>query len=151
MPDKFRNAVCTSWFMRIFVPLFFIVALGGCGNNGLQLGFTQPGVAAPGQVLISLPIAANSSTTLQPGQSVTWQNLDSTAHTTTSTTGEWDSGAVTSDGTFSHTFTTTGTFNYFCQIHPNETGSVQVQAPTTSPSPAPFPLPTPGPPVPFPS
>jgi plastocyanin len=36
------------------------------------------------------------------------------------------------DGTYSFTFTTAGTYQYFCYIHPHMTGTIVVEAATGS-------------------
>lgn len=71
-----------------------------------------------------------STVTIAIGDAVRWTNLDATAHTTTAIGGEWDSGALGLNGTFVFTFTTEGTFDYICTIHPIMTGSVVVTAVT---------------------
>jgi len=58
---------------------------------------------------------------------VKWTNKDGFAHTVTSTTGIFDSGNINSGGTFSHQFTSAGTFPYKCLIHSSMTGTVIVQ------------------------
>ncbi len=71
------------------------------------------------------------------GDSVTWTNKDTIAHTVTSGTGPsdpnkgkvFDSGLstlLTQGKTFSHKFNTAGEFPYFCQIHPTMVGKVVV-------------------------
>ena len=66
------------------------------------------------------------------GSSLTWTNTDSAAHTVTSgsagdgPSGKFDSSLFFSGKTFSHTFTESGTFDYFCQVHPWMTGKVTV-------------------------
>jgi uncharacterized protein (TIGR03118 family) len=70
--------------------------------------------------------------TIQVGDTVTWVNTDGTFHTTTSgqpgvPDGQWNSGTLSQSQTFSHTFSTAGTFPFFCQIHTFMTGSVTVQ------------------------
>ena len=57
-----------------------------------------------------------ASLTISVGDTVRWTRTGSVTHTTTGS--EWDSGSLGSGATFSHTFTTAGTFNYFCAIHP---------------------------------
>jgi plastocyanin len=77
------------------------------------------------------------------GDTVTWTNKDSTAHTVTSGTGnadpnkgqEFDSSPnfsplLVPQGTFSHTFETEGSFPYFCALHENMKGTVMVAAGT---------------------
>jgi plastocyanin len=72
-----------------------------------------------------------ASITVQVGDTVTWTNSDSTAHTVTSTTGApeaFDSGNLTQGDTFSFAFMQAGTYPYRCEIHTSMTGEVVVQA-----------------------
>ncbi len=63
------------------------------------------------------------------GTTVEWQNRASgTSHTTTAVDGEWDSGSLAGGGSFSQTFTETGSFDYFCAIHPAMTGTITVES-----------------------
>lgn len=61
------------------------------------------------------------------GDTVTWENYDEAPHTATGDNGEFDSGNLATDQTFSHTFDTAGTFTYHCNVHPNMTGSIVVE------------------------
>jgi plastocyanin len=93
------------------------------------------------------------------GDAVRWVFPSSLAHSTTSgsnTTadGIWDSGVVSSSGaSFTHTFTTAGSFAYFCSVHGScchMVGTVNVAAaatPTPTPTPTPVATPTPTPSV----
>ncbi len=68
-----------------------------------------------------------STYTAAVGQSITWQNNDSTAHTVTSTSGsELNSENINQGGTYSHIFATAGTYNYICSIHTYMHGSIVV-------------------------
>jgi plastocyanin len=60
------------------------------------------------------------------GESITWTNQDSTAHTVTLDDKSVDSGNVAPSATFSHAFTQAGTFTYHCSIHPTMTGTITV-------------------------
>ncbi len=60
------------------------------------------------------------------GTRVRWRNAGTVSHTTTSTTGLWDSGPLAPGETFRRTFRSRGTFRYFCSIHPDMTGKVVV-------------------------
>jgi len=65
------------------------------------------------------------------GTTVTWTNKDSTGHTVTSGTrpnkdGKFD-GQLPASGTFSFTFTTAGTYQYFCTIHSSMNGTITVK------------------------
>jgi glucose/arabinose dehydrogenase len=78
---------------------------------------------------------------------VTWLNVDTQPHTTTSppTSGlppfsGWNSGVLQPGQSFSRFFSEHGTFNYRCDLHPQETGTVQsVFRPPTPPTPTPTP------------
>ena len=64
------------------------------------------------------------------GDTVTWTNNGSVAHTVTSdTAGVFDSGQIQPGGTFVHTFPVQGLFPYHCSNHPTTmTGTVTVNA-----------------------
>src|SRR5215207_9827073 len=51
-----------------------------------------------------------ASVTVAPNQTVCWTNSDAAAHTATSGTGAFDSGALTQGQAFRHAFATEGTF-----------------------------------------
>ena len=64
--------------------------------------------------------------TIKVGQTVTWTNQDSVAHTVTGD-GGIDSGDLSKGKSYSKTFDTEGTFDYHCSIHPSMTGQVIVE------------------------
>jgi plastocyanin len=101
------------------------------------------------------------TTTIQAGDTVTWQNVSDTAHTSTECDGNcgaalppsplplWDSGLVAPSGTFSRQFNQAGTFDYQCNVHPTQMrGQIIVLGPATvTPTAAPTSTPTPAPAV----
>ncbi len=64
---------------------------------------------------------------VSPGTKIIWTNKDSDPHTVDSTTNVWTSEALDTDGQFARTFTKTGTFPYYCSIHPFMHGTVYVK------------------------
>lgn len=66
--------------------------------------------------------------TVPVGTTITWTNRDSADHTVTSRSGVFNSGTLSPNDTFSFTFNTPGTFDYFCRIHPSMTATVIVTA-----------------------
>ena len=68
--------------------------------------------------------------TVKAGTTVVWTNGDDIPHTATSKTGVFRSKALDTDDKFSFTFTTLGSFQYFCALHPHMTGSIVVEANT---------------------
>jgi plastocyanin len=68
--------------------------------------------------------------TAKVGQTVTWTNSDSVAHTVTKADGpgeDFDSGTIAAGKTYEQKFTEAGTVSYVCTIHPNQTGSIDVR------------------------
>jgi plastocyanin len=88
-----------------------IVIVQGAGTQGNAAGYFSPA----------------NFTTAKVGQAVAWSNGDGTTHTVTSKGSSlFDSGNIPSGGTFSYTFTSAGTYTYYCTIHPWMTGTIVV-------------------------
>ena len=66
--------------------------------------------------------------TISAGQSVTWTNKDSAPHTATAQDrAVLQSGTLNQGDSFTQTFDTPGTYEYFCEFHPNMKGTIIVQ------------------------
>jgi plastocyanin len=66
--------------------------------------------------------------TLPAHATVTWTNPDNVPHVVASADNQFQKSAVLKSGqSFSHTFVTTGTYSYFCSIHPRMTGDIIVK------------------------
>ena len=80
----------------------------------------------------------SSAVNIAPNQTVLWENIDSAAHTVTSGSPElgpmniFDSGVMPPNGKFVYTFSTSGTFSYYCTLHPWMIGLVDVKNPLPS-------------------
>ncbi|SRR5256712_729686 len=61
------------------------------------------------------------------GTTITWINRDDIPHTVVSTDGVFKSKVLDTDEKFSFTFSKSGTYPYFCSIHPKMTGKIIVQ------------------------
>jgi amicyanin len=70
--------------------------------------------------------------TVKAGTTVTWSNEDDVPHTVASSGKAFKSKALDTRDKFSFTFTTPGTYDYFCSLHPHMTGAVVVEAATGS-------------------
>lgn len=66
-----------------------------------------------------------NSITIKSGTTVVWTNKDSTAHTVTGDS--FSSGQIQPGESFQFAFSTPGTYNYHCSIHPSMTGKIIVQ------------------------
>ena len=71
--------------------------------------------------------------TVKAGTTVTWTNKDDIPHGIAVTNNAFRrSPALDTDESFSFTFTTPGTYQYFCYVHPHMTGTIVVEAATGS-------------------
>jgi len=68
---------------------------------------------------------------VKAGTTVTWTNEDDIPHTVVSPN-SFRSKVLDTDGKYSFTFTTPGTYKYFCSLHPHMTGTIVVEATTGS-------------------
>ncbi len=103
---------------------------------GLALGLAVPGAvsvarAADLEVKIDNFTFSPQKLTVKAGTTVTWTNDDDIPHTVVST-GHFRSKALDTEDKFSFTFTTPGSYEYFCGLHPHMTGTVVVEAATGS-------------------
>jgi amicyanin len=63
------------------------------------------------------------------GTTVTWTNKDDIPHGIASSNNAFaKSKALDTDDSYSFTFTTPGTYQYFCYIHPHMVGTIVVEA-----------------------
>jgi plastocyanin len=69
----------------------------------------------------------SANVTVPAGTTVVWTNNDDVEHTITASDNSFSSQPLQTDAQFSHTFTTPGSYSYFCAIHPFMTGKVIVQ------------------------
>jgi plastocyanin len=85
--------------------------------------------AVPNQVAIDNFAFRPRRLEVKAGTRVTWVNRDDVPHTATSTARPraFDSRTLDTDERFEHVFTTPGTYDYFCAVHPHMTGQVIVK------------------------
>ena len=91
-----------------------IALTSACGSSTSTSG---PG---PDQVFMQNSAFNPVTRTVSVGTTVTWMNQDAFAHTVTYSAGPgsaFDSGSIAGGGTYSHTFSVAGTYQYYCTIH----------------------------------
>ncbi|MFC5747338.1 cupredoxin domain-containing protein [Actinomadura rugatobispora] len=170
-----RLALVVCAALAIALALLSLVGLTNRDESGGGLGASRPAsqtgglqqpaqavpAAAPGgpaqsaaaePIVIRMKNNTYSRSTLQvpAGQKVTWVNDDAAPHTVTTTSGptKIDSGEIKQGESFSYTFSTPGTYAYYCAYHPDMKAGVTVTgggsspAPTASPTAAPTGHPT---------
>ena len=126
------------WFIALIaVALLSLLILAGCGSKTATTTTTQDQTTTqnnsnttgtqtgPVSIKISNFAFSPASVTITAGTEVTWTNDDSAAHTVVGS--DFASGNLATGQTFKHTFSTAGTFNYHCGIHPSMQGTITVQ------------------------
>jgi plastocyanin len=112
----------------------FLISLNSCTKSSMDNMTTgtdtgSKGSTTPGtnEVFIENMAFNPSVITINAGTTITWTNKDAVGHTVTSTTGLFDSGAINTNGIYSHLFSTAGSYPYLCTVHPSITGTVVVK------------------------
>ncbi|MCL5072573.1 MAG: cupredoxin family copper-binding protein [Actinobacteria bacterium] len=124
-------------YLLVFITLSIAaLALAGCTSSGstattatattATAATTAGGAGAKNEISIQGNAFNPDSLTVKVGETVTWINNDSYAHTVTAKTGEFDSGNMASGAEFSFTFDKEGTIDYICGIHTFMTGKIVV-------------------------
>jgi amicyanin len=90
----------------------------------------MPALAADAAVKIDNFTFDPPRLTVKAGTSVTWQNEDDIPHTIAASDKTFKSKVLDTDDKFAFTFTTPGTYEYFCSLHPHMTGTIVVEAAT---------------------
>ena len=88
---------------------------------------SQGAPAADAKVQIDQYAFLPQRITVKPGTTVTWTNDDDAPHTIASSAKVFKSRPLDTGDKFSFTFTTPGTYAYFCSEHPQMTGTVTVE------------------------
>jgi plastocyanin len=97
----------------------------------LRIGLIPVTIALLSGLLLMAPVFARAdtsvsmiddsfspqTTTIAPGDTVTWTNNGSMNHTVTADDGSFSSGTILPGNSFTHTFSTVGNFPYYCQFH----------------------------------
>jgi plastocyanin len=93
---------------------------------GAASSTASPAAVAGDQVTIDNFAFAPATLTVKVGSTVTWTNKDEEPHTVAASDGSFHSPGMGTGATFTHTFSTAGTFDYVCSIHPMMHGTVVV-------------------------
>ena len=115
-------------------PIIASTALGAVVGSVLAAGVLFARADSPaGAVSIDNFTFTPQTLTVKAGTTVTWTNRDDIPHTVASASNAFaKSKALDTDDSYSFTFTTPGTYQYFCYIHPRMVGSIVVEATTGS-------------------
>ena len=115
-------------------PIIAATALGAVAGAVLAAGVLFARADAPASgVSIDNFTFTPQTLTVKAGTIVTWTNKDDIVHGVAWTNNAFaKSNALDTDDSYSFTFTTPGTYHYFCYIHPRMMGSIVVEATTGS-------------------
>lgn len=101
-------------------------------NKGTNSGYgsnnnNPPAPASSGNnITISNMQFGTNSLTVKAGTTVTWTNGDNVAHTVTADDGSFGSADLNNGNTYSHLFSSTGSFPYHCIHHSGMKATVVV-------------------------
>jgi plastocyanin len=113
-----KHLLAACFAGRVLIAVALLGAL--CSGAYAQQGKTQ-------EIKIDNFSFGPAIITVAAGTTVTWTNRDDIPHTIVSDSSEFKSKVLDTDEKFSYTFSKTGTYAYFCSIHPKMTGKVVVQ------------------------
>jgi plastocyanin len=83
--------------------------------------------ALPTEVKVDNFAFAPGTLSVSVNSTVTWVNKDDVPHVVASEDGLFKSKALDTDDKYSYTFTKSGTYSYYCSIHPKMVGKIVVQ------------------------
>ncbi len=108
--------------------------LGAVVGTGLAGGIVLARAQGPaGAISIDNFTFTPQTLRVKAGTTVTWTNKDDIPHGIASANNAFArSKALDTDDNYSFTFTTPGTYQYFCYVHPHMTGTIVVEAATGS-------------------
>jgi plastocyanin len=125
------NSKLKKTILLLSVSIMMLVL--GC-NKSTDYSTNPPGNVTPGanEILIQNMAFSPAGMTVNLGTTIKWTNKDNVPHTVTSGTpgspsGLFDSGNMALNGNFTYTFNQTGTFKYYCTVHPMMTATIIVQ------------------------
>ncbi len=100
----------------------------GSMMRGYQQNPTQQGAPVTGVTRLTVQDFAYQPANIQVrvGTTVTWTNQDNVPHSVTFKNGIKDSGLLSQGQSFSYTFNTPGTYQYYCTVHPYMVATVIV-------------------------
>jgi amicyanin len=111
--------------------VFSSAVLGAVVGSVLAAGVLFARADGPSTVSIDNFSFAPKELTVKAGTTVTWTNRDDIPHGIASSNNAFKrSPALDTDESYSFTFTTPGTYQYFCYLHPHMVGSIVVEATT---------------------
>jgi plastocyanin len=104
-----------------------VVLASGCKNNSSSPTAPSTSNSSTNTISMAGNTFSPSSVTVAVHTTITWNNNSSTAHTSTSDIGKWDTGNIPAGSSKQTTFDSTGTYHYHCTYHSFMVGVITVQ------------------------
>jgi plastocyanin len=120
-PKGFGARVTTSTARRKVLCAGFALALAIVGARSVLAE------DAKAKVTIDNFTFAPAELTVSVGTAVTWENRDDIPHTVVEKNRLFRSKALDTGDSYSFTFTSAGTYDYFCGLHPHMVGKIIVK------------------------
>lgn len=110
----------------VVLILFLAVVFTSCSSNTGNINENSSGGTSNQTPAVSIENSSfkPSSLTVNKGATVVWTNNETTVHNIKAAM--FNSPDLKKGETFEFTFTTAGTYNYSCGIHPSMTGKITV-------------------------
>ena len=113
-----------KWIFSLVAPAAAVTLTAGVVWSG---SLPSQAAAADNIVQITFYAFEPAEITVPVGGTVTWRNTDDAIHTAKARDGSFDTGYLPGGSEAQVTFPTAGDFGYFCELHPEKTGTVHVQ------------------------
>ena len=111
-----------------FVMLVALATLTNMRGKEAETKASVPVKESTAKVVIENFSFSPKTFTVPAGATVTWTNHDNVPHVVSSADNQFKKSPVLKAGqSFSNTFSTAGTYSYFCSIHPRMTGKIIVK------------------------
>jgi plastocyanin len=116
---------------RLAAAVVFAALAGALPQPGSAAETAAAGTAATSRAPVVVKIDnftfAPAALTVPVGTTVTWLNDDDIPHTVADKDRHFRSKPLDTEDSFTYTFSTPGSFEYFCSLHPHMTGRIVVQ------------------------
>jgi plastocyanin len=120
LSNTLRSVMVAAALGAAIAAMTAAVALPGWAQGAQQ--------ATAGVVAIDNFTFTPQTLTVKAGTKVTWVNRDDIPHGIASDNDAFaKSKALDTDDSYAFTFTTPGTYKYFCYVHPHMTGTIVVE------------------------
>jgi plastocyanin len=127
-PTRKRHAARAAVMAGTLLVVLMSTPYASAAQTGPANQPVENATTAPGAQITIQNFEFNPATlTIPTGTTVTWISRDNEPHTVTSSEGVFASPGLDADEAFTYTFSTPGTYNYHCKLHPHMTGTIIVK------------------------